>query len=337
MQSNKKILFCCFEDKETQPLLESQYTHLAKSKNADITLYKPANCNTFVALYRFNKRLKYLKNTGVSYNVYSRGYISTFLLLKNGFIVKYFDPRGVLPHEFIARKPFFIGILFYIIFQFIEFFNVMQSKNILCVSNGMKDYFSNKYRFIKNGSDFKLFVPMTLDTGNEKKIEKSKNLSVAYVGSTEVWQKIPDVLNLMYRITQRYPKAELHFISKDYLAVQENFEAQFSKCHQINFQAMEPSEVNYLLKEVHYGIIIRDCTLLNKVSSPIKVSEYLSNHCHVIYSGCVGDYTENLEKFSCGVSAQDFLHGRQTFESSHDIEGLIKHLRNGSVDIFNND
>lgn len=337
MQSNKKILFSCFEDQQTQPLLESQYTKLANVKRADITLYKPTNCNSVLALYRFHKRLKHLKNTGNTYDIYSRGYISTFLLIMNGFTIKYFDPRGVLPHEYIARKPTIQGILFFIIFQFVEIINVLKSENILCVSNGMKEYFTKKYRLLKKDSDFNLFVPITLDAESKQEIKKTTNLSIAYVGSTEIWQKIPEVLDLMHRITELYPTAELHFISKDYSAAQEKYEAKFSKCHQINFQAMEQGEVRELLKEVHYGIILRDCRLLNRVSSPIKVSEYLSNHCHVIYSGCVGDYTGNLEKFSCGLTAQKFLEGHQTFEGSSDIPGLIKCLRNGSLEIFNYD
>ena len=70
---------------------------------------------------------------------------------------------------------------------------------------------------------------------------------------------------------------------------------------QVVFSIFVPhEEVPIYLDIAHFGLLIRDDTVTNNVSSPVKFAEYLSRGLKIIISPGVGDYTNEIFQHNLG-------------------------------------
>ena len=145
---------------------------------------------------------------------------------------------------------------------------------IIMVSNAMTEFYKKKYTEIKFESKV-IVLPIVENPedfeSNEKKDYNEKKVEVIYSGGSQIWQNLEQMLMLSI-CSKKY--ANFTFLSHDWMAIQSR--AKQIKCPQKNrylFSTKRELKGNYLKSD--YGLVIRDDTPVNIVSSPTKLYEYL--------------------------------------------------------------
>ena len=108
--------------------------------------------------------------------------------------------------------------------------------------------------------------------------------------------------------------------------------AQRNKARQIlaekeviaNVKSLTNAEVLKDLKNYDFGFLLRDNTLLNNVSSPIKFQEYLMSGVIPIMSEGIGDYTEEMKEHNLAIITDKY---NRVYK-----EDLLKLLRDKNLD-----
>lgn len=176
---------------------------------------------------------------------------------------------------------------------------------IIVVSEAMKRHFLEKYRHMKNT---KFLVIPILPIEIPVKLAKKAEFAV-YCGGGQAWQ-CPDKIVLLLTFASR--KMETAIFSSDVGEFRERLvKAGNSTTRLLSVSGPElASEYN----RAKFGLLIREDHIVNQVSCPTKLGEYLAhgvlpvmNHAHI------GDFSELGMKF---VSIKDFADGRLPDEDS---------------------
>jgi hypothetical protein len=77
--------------------------------------------------------------------------------------------------------------------------------------------------------------------------------------------------------------------------------------NQVICKKVNHNKVPEYLIAADYGLLIREESITNKVASPVKFAEYLACGLKVIISENLGDYSEFIEKYNCGVLFKNYL------------------------------
>ncbi len=186
------------------------------------------------------------------------------------------DLHGVMIEEQqLARKPF--KAWFY---SGIEKFAFDRSNLNVYVSEVMQSHFRSKYSFFKG--DECIFAtnaqPATCNsqpaTYNPKPTtHKPNDVIFIYSGNCQKWQNIDLMLDVMLKLTN--PNYKLLILSGqkklfEKLIRQKNFPEG-----KIEVISVQPEELEPYYEMAHYGFILRDDILVNRVANPTKLAEYL--------------------------------------------------------------
>ncbi|MFI5150093.1 MAG: hypothetical protein ACHQRM_10200 [Bacteroidia bacterium] len=132
-------------------------------------------------------------------------------------------------------------------------------------------------------------------------IEK-EDILIAYSGSNAGWQSFSAVKTFLAVQLKNNSRLKIVFMSKEIpegLEEDEVFRSRFIR------KWVEPAEVRSLLCICDYGLIIREASVTNLVSSPVKFAEYLACGLHVLISEAIGDYPAFVEQHQCGQVVHD--------------------------------
>ncbi|MBK1813059.1 hypothetical protein JHL18_20775 [Clostridium sp. YIM B02505] len=186
------------------------------------------------------------------------------------------------------------------------FFAICQkvaAKNSDCyifVTNNLRKYMIQKHGYSES-KDY-LIIPTSIDLKEvSENINSVKDLnSYIYIGSNDCWQNGELIFKLFKEIEKRNSESKFIILSKDY--------NEFSKLNStyklknITFNSATHKETLEILSRCGYGVIIRDDSVVNKVSSPTKLIEYLSVGLNVIYSGKIGIVEDLVNEYGKIVS-----------------------------------
>lgn len=112
---------------------------------------------------------------------------------------------------------------------------------------------------------------------------------MVYSGSLEVWQKFDDVINIFKKFKNVNSNVQLLVLTKDvenakyYLHKNKVEENSFKVKH------VKHKDLYSELEKCDIALLVRENNLVNRVSSPIKFSEYLISGLFVIMSDDIGD------------------------------------------------
>lgn len=121
----------------------------------------------------------------------------------------------------------------------------------------------------------------------------------AYLGTGAPWQAIDYLSEVWQAIHTRYREIRFRVISRDprTSALSTNIDAP-----SIEFvQSREFTQVASFLHESECGFILRRDTIVNRVSFPTKLAEYLAAGCWVVCSELDWDLTDYVRRFNVGV------------------------------------
>jgi|SaaInl8_200m_RNA_FD_contig_71_568488_length_3710_multi_5_in_0_out_0_2 glycosyltransferase involved in cell wall biosynthesis len=353
-----KVLYLTFESIETQPILESQVlpllTNIIDISKFEIDLitvennfymydFKDIKINHIRLVKKyfpllFLNIIYYLIRKKKEYDIiHVRSYIPMFfILLLKPFIKSkiIFDMRGVLPEEFLLRSNNLKYKIFSKVFKLFEQYFVKVSDSIITVSNNFKEYILDEHPFLDKNC---INVIPTYSKNNNFKDSEYINCKLKYFdneeidlyvysGSLEVWQKFDEVIKIFDHISKDNKNARLVVFTKD----NKNAEQLLKKS--INQNLFKVDSLNYdqlilSLPSCDYGFLIRDENIVNKVSSPIKFSDYVNANIFVLASNNIGDISNYIKKDTVGIILNNKNIDAQTLTDN------LKQLKNISPKI----
>lgn len=264
-----------------------------------------------------NFLIKVIKNyNGQGSIIHVRSYLPMPIALFLKFLFKakvIFDMRGLLPEEHIYLNNKSTNSINYKLLKSMERIFVKKSDEIIVVSKIFQEYILNKYEVsnitvIYCSANDEIIVgddSISYDQLRYKYGMSDGQILIAYVGSFYKYQnidqivdfisKLSDKTDLKFAIFTKNKKAEVLELLKKYDIDIKNIIIDFV-----------PNKVlvNYL-KHFDYGVIIRDNNIINQVSSPIKISEYIINDMKVLFSGSLGDFNTIIPEHNLGYDIAD--------------------------------
>lgn len=222
-------------------------------------------------------------------------------VMKLPLIKKIWDVHGAVPEETAFQGDTAQAQ------KFEEFEALAASKAdvILVVSNAMGRHLCSKY-----GSHLKqkiLTLPIitkyeALPRGEEKDTELLPK--VIYAGGVDKWQQIPLMLQT---ITDAYDRASWHIFTQDpgtFLALM----PEKLKDKNIPVQTVSRDELLRIYPEYSFGFLLRDSNILNVVSCPTKLVEYIAlGIIPILEEVRIGDFTDLGLQY---ITKDDFAAGK---------------------------
>lgn len=221
------------------------------------------------------------------------------LLMRLPFLRKVLDIHGVVPEEFRMHDDYFSAVRF----ERLEESGVGRAGLVIVVTDAMRQYLQQKYRDGLRGQTvaFPMF-PTFAPSLAERPLVDGKPV-VVYAGGLHKWQQVPKMLDAMARTADRC-KHRFYCGSPDEVRpmLPPGLESQLelgSKTH---------AELMALYAQCHYGFILREDIIVNRVACPTKLVEYLAMGVVPIMD-CenIGDFKSLGMRF---VTLDDFLAGR---------------------------
>jgi glycosyltransferase involved in cell wall biosynthesis len=219
--------------------------------------------------------------------IYTRSYLDFIFifLVSHGKLEIVYDFRGFVAFESWLKNRSLVKFLFIL---FCEFLCYIFASRVYTVSNSFRRTLS-RYFFIKRDiqvlpsliSSEKLFFP---------KIQVSRVVHFVYVGGLSKWQNLSEVISVYDYISAQIP-AKLDIITMEVELAREYIKSAKSK-ETISVFSVNSLEGEVDLSHYHYGFLLRDNLLLNRVASPVKFLEYCGSGVIPIISNWVGDYSQ---------------------------------------------
>lgn len=165
---------------------------------------------------------------------------------------------------------------------------------IVVVSHGMKDMVENHF------SDIAITVaPTCVDISTFRKVTGRPRRYFTYLGTGAVWQAL-DLLSPIWQALHRLdPMIRFRVISRDPRA---KILARGISEESIEFVGSDDFErVAEWLNEAEAGFLVRRDTLVNRVSFPTKLAEYLASGAWVVASDFSWDVKTYMDEYRCGL------------------------------------
>lgn len=242
--------------------------------------YQVNYLNSLDDVFCLPKNEHYLVGTVVeAFKLYIRGYHNICVWV-----------QGILPEESFLRnkKKFNMYVL-----EIIERYILARAKFVFFVSAAMVKHYENKYH-INFESRYYIMPCYSIRThATQSDPYKFINPTFTYIGSLAAWQNFNEMLTIFKAIQQRISCAELFIYTRDREKAQKIVtNANIKNC---TVATVEPSELDEKLTHIKYGFLLRDTNVVNMVSTPTKMSDYLSNNVIPIYTSAVDFFSSLLD------------------------------------------
>lgn len=237
-------------------------------------------------------------------------------LLYMPFIKKAIDIHGVVPEEFRYHNDYFSACLY----EGYEKLAVKKANIVLTVTDAMKQYLADKYRV--NLTSKGITLPI-FQNAQIKKCEKSKDgelPKVIYAGGLHKWQQVDKMLSAIEGNLDNFC---FYFFTPSPDIIREKFSANTLSSCNIEIGCKKSDELNYYYQCADYGFILREDIIVNNVSCPTKLIEYLEyDIIPVIDSPKIGDFSNHGMQY---VNLKDFIEGKLPSASERQV--MIKKNR----------
>lgn len=208
----------------------------------------------------------------------------------------YLRLRGTISDESYYRNK---SKLRWFILCILEFFSLIISNKIFVVSNNHRDLICSRYgiRFYK-----KIYIlPNFIWKKNLKNLikskDKNKQITFCYIGGISNWQNINLVIYLIKKLSKKFiesnykVKIQIRTNMKNHKYFYEEFYEIIQKYYTelcFDIKEIEPNKIITSLESGAYGIILRDDSIVNRISSPFKIRDYLSAGIRIIATDTIG-------------------------------------------------
>lgn len=262
----------------------------------------PGIDNWKLSLFRLNRHMIFRKKD----NVIARGVFATLLAIKSNHFKKVcFDARGAYAAEWNeylkSNSPTLAAQM-----KDLEKEALTKSDFRIAVSQKLVDYWQENYEYTDSGH---VVIPCTLGTAKAEfksdaplTIRKRLNVSdtdilLVYSGSSAQWQSFQKLEECITTAFDKNPNLKLLMLCRPggEKALAQKFPGRVMQAW------VKPYEVPAFLEAADYGLLVRETSVTNKVSSPVKFAEYLAAGLPVIISQAIGDYSAFVKEKNCGM------------------------------------
>jgi hypothetical protein len=234
-----------------------------------------------------------------SSKIIARGPIACYfgLKVKKKRQLVIYDGRGAIKAE-IEEFGYFKGSLAQKVID-MEKLAILKADFRIAVSQSLVDWWKSTYDYKSTNHSI---IPCTaskrkLKTDIDDSFLRTDEVVLVYSGSTSPWQSFP----LLIRKIEQWlanTNGKALFLSKE----NDELDKLVKKYpDRVLRKFVSEEEVHTYLCACDYGLLIRENTFTNHVSSPVKFAEYLRAGLKVIVSDKIGDYSELTKKESLGI------------------------------------
>jgi hypothetical protein len=244
---------------------------------------------------------------------HARGYLPAIVLhyLRKILTIKYiFDMRGVYVDELKLLQNMSEKNLKIRLWRHLEKKAIKSSESVVVVSKPFADYVKNinpqtKVSIIKNS-----IVNMEIGEEDYKNVRHKYRARLGidnkkvwiYSGSAYKWQLIPQMISLFKNASEL--EQDLHFLMicrENTREIKQIFKELDLSDDLYTILSVNPKEVMNYLMAGDIGILLREHSIINEVSDPLKFVEYLHAGLLVMISKHIGDTEELVKKHELGI------------------------------------
>lgn len=205
------------------------------------------------------------------------------------------DFHGVVPEERAYEGSRFMTRVFSIIEGYI--IRVKNPKTI-CVTRSMDKFYQSKYpKANMNLLVFPIYPANILNITGDTKLGEWENepepITFIYSGNTQSWQNIPLMFSTIASIADN-PGYRFIILTGEPEVMSKLLEGhQLAGKSNIAIDSVSPDELGKYYMQAHYGFILRDDVVVNRVANPTKLIEYLAwGITPIVKSSEIGDFPE---------------------------------------------
>ena len=149
------------------------------------------------------------------------------------------------------------------------------------------------------------FDPHLRETARAELGYGEKDIVIAYVGSTAIWQCVPETIMLMEQALRANASVKVLIVTPD----QDVFEGAFSidLRDRVCIASGSLHEMNRYLNAADFGVLLRKSNAINKVASPVKFAEYSLAGLTVVTTDAVEQVKEFGRRFANTVEVSEFM------------------------------
>jgi glycosyltransferase involved in cell wall biosynthesis len=202
-----------------------------------------------------------------------------------------FDLHGVVPEEFA-----FLGYRTRAMAcAFIERQAVHYSRRLVVVTRKLGGHIAAKYPQYAP-ADRILVLPNSNFRGRQRvtRRDPSGSLRLIYAGGVSGWQKVDLMLDVLARLARRRPEVQTDiFVPSLYLPELRAKVTQLGLDGRVRVDTRTPEDIVKEYPKADAGFVLRDDILLNRVSMPTKLVEYINyGLAPIVLSPEIGDFPE---------------------------------------------
>lgn len=210
-------------------------------------------------------------------------------LLYLPLIRKAVDIHGVVPEEFRMHNDFFSAL----IFDREEYLAVRKAGIVIVVTNAMRQYLEQKFRsnFRARAIEFPMFPIFTPYVGS-RPLVGGKPI-VVYAGGLHRWQQIPKMIDAIIK-TSEYCVHQFYCSEPDLVRAM----IPDGLLNGITIDQKPHAELMEIYSRCHYGFILREDIIVNRVACPTKLVEYIAmGIVPIVDSEDIGDFKKMGMRF----------------------------------------
>ena len=200
--------------------------------------------------------------------------------------------NGIPEEKIMHNNSISVHLRAWMSWSLLKFFS--KPNLIVTVSTRMGDFVKSKFPNIPYFA-----APTCVDHSIFKRDEKRGRKYLTYLGSGAPWQNLNILSGIWQEIHKLEPTVKFRVISRD---SRTRILADGIDKNQIEFLGSEDfEEIAEFLSESLIGFLIREDNLVNRVSYPTKLAEYLASGSWVVASDMDWDIADLIKKYEVGL------------------------------------
>jgi GT2 family glycosyltransferase len=210
------------------------------------------------------------------------------------------DVHGVVPEEFRMHNDFYSAR----IHDDCERTAVENASYVVVVSEAMGGYLAHKYRELLRAKVIVLPIFSADEWSDAKRNYVDGKPVVIYAGGTQKWQKVPEMMRV---VRDAIEHAHWWIYTPDVEVMRNAAAADIVHHPHFHVASATRAELGEIYEHCHFGFVLRDDMVVNNVSCPTKLIEYLAfGIVPIVDTPNIGDFNAYGMRY---VSAEDFSNG----------------------------
>ena len=207
--------------------------------------------------------------------------------------------QGVVPEESYLRNRSKIRSS---VLSIIELIGLKSAKACFFVSDEMLKHYEQKYHMSLKCKSY--IMPCFNEIGLNKEAfrneSKSSSCEFLYAGSLNEWQCFRQTAELYAHIEQKaLAPTKFCVYTREKEKAQRIIDELNIKSYIVDY--VDSRELANRIKSCRYGFVLRENSIINRVATPTKFSNYLANGITPIFSDCLKSFNSIHKKYGIGI------------------------------------